>query len=261
MFETSRSQKTWQGRLLFIETLPVSLGLHAVIILGILFATVWKVSFPTQSPKLYAAFQLADAAPPPPPPPPPPPAARPQQVTQQPVRMPEELVAPNVIPDAIPDVTNEPPPPAPMETGVVGGVEGGVEGGEVGGVIGGEIGGVITDTAPPPPPPPAPDGRVHVGRDEPLPLDAVKQDYPTYPWRAVKAGIEDRVIVRYVIGKDGRVKSVTILDKPMHEMFVGPTVEAIKGWRFKPMVVDGERQEVVHELTVNFRLNRGARGG
>ena len=257
MFETSRPQQNWQGRLLFIEMLPVSIALHALIVAGIIFATVWKVSFPSDSPKMYAAFQLAET-PPPPPPPPPPPAARPRVVQTQPVQTPTEIVAPTVIPEEIPVVTNEPPPPT-VDTGVVGGVEGGVEGGEVGGVVGGEIGGVVTDTAPPPPPPPA-DGRLYVERDEPLPLEPVKQDYPVYPYTAVKAGIEDRVIVRYVIGKDGRVKSVTILDKPMHEMFVKPTVEAIKAWRFRPMVVDGQRTEVVHELTVNYRLNR-ARGG
>ena len=253
MFETSRPQPSRQGRLLFLKLLPVSVGVHAAIAGAILLKMGWTVAFPAQPPRFVSMFRLEST--PPPPPPPPPPAARPQQVVRpQPVEIPKEIVAPTTIPDTIPVVADEPPPP-PTTEGVVGGVEGGVEGGELGGVVGGVEGGVLTDTAPPPPPPPD-DGRVHIGLDKPLPLDIVDQPYPEYPGAAVKAQIEDRLAVRYVIGKNGRVQSVVVIMQPKHEMFVEPTLRAIKTWRFRPMVVDGERREVVHELTVRFKLNR-----
>ena len=34
------------------------------------------------------------------------------------------------------------------------------------------------------------------------------------------------------------------------------TLKAIKNWRFRPLVKDGERQEVVHELTIYYRLQQ-----
>ena len=39
------------------------------------------------------------------------------------------------------------------------------------------------------------------------------------------------------------------------DIFVDNTVRAIRSWRFKPYIKDGEAQEVVHELTVYYKLN------
>jgi protein TonB len=247
MFETSRPQT--RGRRLFYELLPVSLAVHAAVATALLIAAVWNVTFPTASPKLYLAFQIS-APPPPPPPPPPPAAARPQPTTPN-VRPPDEIVAPTIIPDVIPVVENEPPPRVEIVEGAVeGGVEGGIEGGVVGGIIGGVLGGVLDDGPPPPPP----DGRIHIPRDKPLRMPVLSQLYPIYPSVAVRQGWEDTLVVRYVIGKDGRVKEVTIIQPPSRKEFEKPTISAIRMWRFRPMREDGEAKEVVHELTVNYRL-------
>jgi protein TonB len=100
------------------------------------------------------------------------------------------------------------------------------------------------------------DGRVHIDRNQALPLQVVQQDYPAYPDKAKKQGLEDQVIVRYIIGKNGRVISVEILDHAKDPMFDEATVQAIRQWRFRPMVQDGKPVEVVHELAVNFQLIR-----
>ena len=39
-------------------------------------------------------------------------------------------------------------------------------------------------------------------------------------------------------------------------VFIDVTLKAIKNWRFRPMIKDGERQEVVHELTIYYRLQQ-----
>jgi protein TonB len=254
MFETSRPQTSARGRRLFYEMLPVSLTFHALIAGALLIVNVWKVEFPSQSPKHYLAFQLADA--PPPPPPPPPPAARPQAVAQPVVKPPDEIVAPSVIPDAIPVVANEIVPQVEAPGAVEGGVEGGIEGGEIGGMIGGVIGSVVTPQPQTPPPPPAPpaDGRIYIERDAPLHLPILSQAYPMYPSEAATRGWEDQLVIRYVIGKDGRVKEVTIVSPPARKQFEQPTLRAIRMWRFRPFVKDGQKFEVVHELTVNYRL-------
>lgn len=254
MFETSRPQSSSRGRWLFYETLPVSLGLHAIALIAFTVTTVWKVEFPRNSPKMYLAFQLSDA--PPPPPPPPRAVAKPKATPaiQQDVKPPDEIVAPTVVPEAIPIVENEIVAQVEEieEPGAVeGGVDGGIDGGQIGGVIGGAVGSVVTPNAAPGPPG---DGRVHVGRDVPLDLPIVTQVYPSYPSDMATRGIEDTLVVRYIIGKDGRIKDVILLEPPKRKEFEKPTLRAIKLWRFRPMVRDGERVEVEHELTVRFRL-------
>jgi periplasmic protein TonB len=137
--------------------------------------------------------------------------------------------------------------------GVAGGVEGGIEGGEVGGVVGGVLASVIIPEVKQEIP-----NRVTIERDKPLPLYPLSQVYPAYPEDARVRAWEDRLVVRYLIGKDGRVKEVTVVSPPEREAFVKPTLKAIRSWRFKPLVRNGERQEVVHELTVFYRLQQAS---
>ena len=257
MFETVVPEAVApRSRKLFYETLPLSLALHALAGGAVLLAGVWDVAFPMQSPKMYAAYQLI-ATPPPPPPPPPPPQVRAQVIPQTravPVKMP--LVAPTIIPDEIPQVFDEPVTDLPQipvaeETGIAGGQEGGVDGGEVGGQIGGVIGGVA------PPPPPVNPNQVEIKRDDPLPMGAISQEFPNYPEYAQRRMWEDTLVVRYIIGKDGRVKEVTIIRPPEREEFARESLSKIRHWRFHPYRdADGNPKEVAHELTVNFRLVR-----
>jgi protein TonB len=258
MFETVAPEafRTRSRRVLY-ETLPVSLVVHAFLIGGYLTHSMWTITFPTVSPKLLAPYSLVSIPDPPPPPTPPPP--KPQHGTPAPPPPPPalaQIVAPTVIPDSIPVVQKSiplPPPDAPVIAAPV--AEGGVKGGDINGVLGGELGGRLhgviggvnfVD-----------DGRVHIERGAPLPLTPIEQEYPSYPHKMAKKGIEDSVIVRYVIGKDGRVKDVTILDHANLPDFDEAAVTAIRKWRFHPMVRNGEKVEVVHELLVNFQLIHG----
>ncbi len=255
MFETV-APETFERRskLTFYESLPVSLAAHGLVIAAAVVIAVWNVRFPSQSPRVVRAYQLASFEPPPPPPPPAPPkaAAPVQQTPVVPVKMPE--VAPTIVPDVVPVVMNDPPKQEAPATGVVGGIEGGVEGGVVGGSptgvkggeLGGQTGGVIGGLPK--------DAPVVIERDKPLPMFPVSQVYPRYPEDARLRNWEDSLIVRYVIGKDGRVKDVIVLVPPGRPVFAETAVKAIRTWRFKPMVKDGETREVIHELTVYFKL-------
>jgi TonB family protein len=131
-------------------------------------------------------------------------------------------------------------------------VEGGVEGGLLGGIIGS-----VVPAAPPEPPPQR--EVVVVERDEPLPMQAISQDYPAYPEQARTRGWEDSLVVRYVIGRDGRVREVTTLRPPAMKIFEEEAHKKIRYWRFTPMIENGEAKEVVHELTVEFKIVRPSR--
>ena len=249
-----------QGRARFYKALPASLLVHAIAILAVPIGGMWNVTFPTHSPAIVMAYSLVEPTPPPPPPPPPPAppkASRPAQLPA-PTELPPSTVpfAPAIIPDAIPIVT-EPVVYGLFDgesgTGVEGGVDGGVPGGMVGGTLsgvpGGEIGGtdggVVASVD---------EGRVIVPRDQTLRMHALSKTYPSYPQRALMRRWEDQLVVRYVIGTDGRVKEVTVLDPAERKIFDEAAVNAIRHWRFRPMIKDGRAMEVVHELTVYFRL-------
>jgi protein TonB len=258
MFETVVPETVAKkSKRIFYETLPVSLALHGIVIAGLVGGALWNVSFPSESPRLVRAYQIASLPEPPPPPPPP---APPKALQQQPIQhltqvVPvQEEVAPTFIPDEIPVVTTLPivaqlkgavaeGVEGGIEGGVVGGMLDGIQGGEVGGTKGGTIGGIITDN------------RVHIERDKPLPLFPVSQVYPQYPEDARLRNWEDSLVVRYVIGMDGRVKEVTVISSPERKLFADAAVRAIKNWRFRPYMKDGAPQEVVHELTIYFKLS------
>ncbi len=251
MFETVAPETAApRSRRLFYETLPVSLAVHALAAGSLLASAVWNIEFPKTSPKMYAAYSLAE--PPPPPPPPPPPAAPRPTPLVRPVN--EPVVAPTIIPDTIP-VVIEPPPVEVAATPVDGAVPGGIEGGEAGGVIGG-VAQSVSIAPPPPPPPPAP-AILEVARDEPLPMGAISQDFPAYPEYARSRGWQDELVVRYRIGKDGRVKEVSVVKPPGRDEFTRAALSAIRHWRFHPFRDEqGQPKEVVHELTVQFKIAR-----
>jgi len=258
MFETV-APETFERRSkrIFYETLPLSLALHALAIGAAAAIALWNVAFPLNSPKLMSEYSLISIPDPPPPPPPPPPAAsapviKPIQMPK-PLALPEQIVAPTVIPDLIPTIPDPPPPAAQTLAPAAAppaGVPGGSGEGKTGGQIGGDIHGVTGGVAFPD------DGRVHIALGESLPLLPIDQTYPNYPDEAKKKQLEDQVIVRYTIGKNGRVIDVEVLSHASYDMFDKAAVEAIKQWRFRPMIKNGKPVEVVHDLAVNFQLVR-----
>ena len=236
----------------FYQTLPVSITTHAIVAVSVLANIVWRVEFPIESPRLVRAYVLTEIPPPPPPPPPPTPvraAPVPAPPTQ---KMPD--VAPTVIPDAIPVVNNDPAPLEPHPVVAAAAPSGDDNSGAIvlpgalpGGRPGGVEGGINLLL---------PDNRVHIARDKPLPMRALRQEYPLYPEEGRLKMWEDNLTVRYVIGKDGRVKEITILDPPNRRIFEDSVRHAIRDWRFTPFFdADGQPQEVVHELTINFQLH------
>ncbi|HYI08942.1 MAG TPA: energy transducer TonB [Thermoanaerobaculia bacterium] len=256
MFETVAPETfAPRSRKVFYESLPVSIALHAAAAAAVLVVSTWQVTFPAHSPKMFAMYSLEEVPTPPPPPPPPAPPQKQVPVQQQQTTVVRtEEVAPTIIPDFIPTVMPETTEPVEVVEGVIGGVEGGIEGGVAGGSIdgvfggevGGEVGGTVGSVALP--------DTVVVKRDMPLPTAPMSMVFPKYPEEARLRGWEDILVVRYVIGKDGRVKEVTVLSHPDREVFEKTSVKAIRNWRFRPHKVDGVAQEIVHELTIFFKL-------
>lgn len=149
--------------------------------------------------------------------------------------------------------TEEPPP---SSAGAVGGVIGGVPGGVIGGVPGGVLGEVLRSTATAPTlaraPEPTPTKRVHLAARV-VEANLVHDVAPTYPSEAGRARIEGTVVLWAVIGKDGSVQDVRI--ESGLPILAQAAIDAVKQWRYKPYLLNGEPVEVDSRITINFTLS------
>jgi protein TonB len=186
--------------------------------------------------------------PPPPPPPPPPPAAAIQRIVKPVVHLIKngQMMAPTVIPKKIEMIKEDPTPP---DVGVSGGVIGGVAGGSAGGVLGGIIGGV--GGGPPPPPPPKSNRPLRVGGNVQQ-ANLLRQVTPLYPPIAKTAHISGTVVLHAIISKDGTIEQLEYISGP--PLLMKNAMDAVRQWRYRPTMLNGEPVEVDTTVSVVFTL-------
>ncbi len=182
-------------------------------------------------------------APPPPPPPPPPPAAPTVVKKVQTDIIDGALRTPTKIPDKIVKIIEE-ESPAP-NTGVFGGVPGGVPGGSAGGVLGGMLS-AANSTAPK-----VQVQKVRVSQGV-LQGNAISQPKPIYPAIAKSARISGSVVLAATIGKSGNIENLRLVNG--HPMLVPAAMDAVRQWRYKPYLLNGDPVEVETSITVNFTI-------
>ena len=188
-------------------------------------------------------------APPPPPPPPPPPAAAAVKV----VKMVSEVVngelrQPSKIPNKVQMIREDEAPPDLGAGGVPGGVPGGIPGGSAGGVIGG----ILSSTAAVPKV--ATPQRVRVSSGVSTGL-LIKKVTPNYPQLAKQARIQGSVVLQAEISKEGTIQNLQLISG--HPMLAPAAIEAVKQWRYKPYLLNGEPVAVETQVVVNFSLSGG----
>jgi protein TonB len=189
---------------------------------------------------------------PPPPPPPPPPAAAPVHVVKQIQTdiVNGELRTPTKIPQKVQMIKeDEAPPPSMAAAGVVGGVPGGVPGGQMGGIIGG-----IVSSTPMAVPKVATPQRVRVSSGVSTGL-LVRRVNPNYPPLARQARIQGQVILQAEISKTGDIQNLRLISG--HPMLAPAAIDAVKQWKYKPYLLNGEPVEVETTVQVNFTLAGG----
>jgi len=190
------------------------------------------------------------------PPPPPPPAAQAvvkvvRQIQSDLLRS-GQLRTPGRIPEKVQMIREEEsPPPLPSTGGVIGGVPGGVPGGQLAGVIGGVISQTSSLAAVPKLAPTLPK-RVRVSQGVTQGLLIQKLE-PTYPPLALAARIWGQVILQAVISKDGEIKELSLVSG--HPMLAPAAIEAVRQWRYRPFLLNGEPVEVDTTVTVTFQIS------
>jgi periplasmic protein TonB len=145
-------------------------------------------------------------------------------------------------------------PPTTAET--AGGVVGGVLGGVVAGIPGGALSEALSSTRSAPVPvktfDPTPVKRIRVA-SRVVEANLIRDVAPQYPPEAGRARIEGTVVLLAVIGTDGSVKEVRVENGL--PMLAQAAIDAVKQWRYKPYLVDGEPVEVDSRITINFTLS------
>jgi protein TonB len=76
---------------------------------------------------------------------------------------------------------------------------------------------------------------------------------PVYPPDARAARVQGAVVLAAIIGQDGSVQSLRVVSSasPLLEK---AALDAVKQWRYRPYLLNGNPVEVDTQITVNFTL-------
>jgi protein TonB len=142
-----------------------------------------------------------------------------------------------------------PPPPSSMGVAGMSGMAGGAAGGVLGGMMGSTGSGpVITVAKPKPVGPQRISSGVMAGQ-------IITKTQPIYPPIARAAHMQGTVTLHAIISKTGTIERLEAISGP--EMLKGAALDAVKSWRYKPYLLNGDPTEVDTTVVVNFNLNGG----
>lgn len=118
---------------------------------------------------------------------------------------------------------------------------------------------VAATPPPPPPPPPVPPPQPpptqiqRIGGDV-AQANLINQVKPQYPALAKAAHVQDYVMLQATISKSGTIEDLKILHG--HLLLNEAAIQAVKQWRYKPQMLNGEPIEVLTTITVNFSFGQ-----
>lgn len=167
----------------------------------------------------------------------------------------DALVSPVVVPKVVAIISEA--PAIEMEA-MAGGVPGGIPGPALPGTGTGFFSNAISVAPPPPPSPPkaaaprpaAPE-QITVGGDVQAGLILQKMQ-PVYPALARQGRIEGAVLLKAIIGIDGKIKSLSVVSG--HPLLVDAAQDAVRRWTYQPTLLNGNPVEVKTEIVVHFAL-------
>jgi protein TonB len=75
---------------------------------------------------------------------------------------------------------------------------------------------------------------------------------PTYPAIAKAARIQGTVVLSATISKTGTIEDLRVVSGP--QMLAQSALDAVRSWRYKPYLLNGEPVEVQTQVNVTFTL-------
>jgi periplasmic protein TonB len=139
----------------------------------------------------------------------------------------------------------EAPPPA--LAGVIGGVPGGIPGGQLNGVIGG----IVTSNRAVAPMATVMPKRIRVSQGV-IQGQCIRRVEPVYPKIALSAHVQGVVQLKAVISRTGEVTELEVVSG--HPILIPAALDAVKQWRYRPYLLNGEPVEVETNITVTFNI-------
>jgi protein TonB len=111
----------------------------------------------------------------------------------------------------------------------------------------------IPPPAAPPDPPPAVRAPIRIG-GKIRPPERIAGGPPVYPPIAINARVEGDVVLDALIDEHGNVVRVRVLKS--FPLLDAAAVEAVRGWRYTPTLLNGVPMPVLMTVTVRFSLQR-----
>lgn len=111
------------------------------------------------------------------------------------------------------------------------------------------------EDVPPPPPPPSEQAQEFYAFDEPPVL--VKFVNPKYPDLARQAGIEGTVLLNVLVGDDGKVLQVSVIQSDVTPAMEKAAIEASKQFMFKPAKQRTVPVKARVAIPIRFKLHGG----
>jgi protein TonB len=154
------------------------------------------------------------------------------------------LVAPPKIPKDIKQIKESAAPPAMAGVSGMEGMGGGTPGGVMGGILGGVGSGPVVKAAPP--------KKLSISSGV-MAGNLLDKVTPQYPAIAKAARIQGTVVLQATISKTGSIENLRVVSGP--PMLQQSAMDAVRSWRYKPYLLNGDPVEV--ETTVNVVFNLG----
>ncbi len=76
---------------------------------------------------------------------------------------------------------------------------------------------------------------------------------PKYPQAAIKKRVEGAVRMHVLLDQSGQVLALEVIDGAPE--LRGAALDAVRQWKFKPYLLNGEPVELDSQITVNFELS------
>jgi protein TonB len=80
----------------------------------------------------------------------------------------------------------------------------------------------------------------------------IQKTAPVYPQIAKEARVSGTVVIQATISKGGQVENLRVVNGPT--MLRQPAMDAVRTWRYRPYLLDGEPVEVETTVSVTFTL-------
>lgn len=83
----------------------------------------------------------------------------------------------------------------------------------------------------------------------------IRKVQPVYPVAAKAAHVQGTVLLQMVILKDGTPGEITVTSSPSNELSQS-SIDAVRQWRYRPILLNGQPVEVVTQVIVNYTLSQ-----